>query len=81
MKLQLVRLTGRTNLTLPLERNDRIDERGVLPRLRNTGRLRSRYDVSRRLFNHAKAIKFQLPDDGRFAGARCPGHDEPEHKL
>jgi hypothetical protein len=60
MKLNFYGLGRRSNLPLPLQAGDRINERAIRPRLRNTLCLPQRDYIRGCLFDHAKAFELQL---------------------
>src|SRR6202007_2949633 len=66
VKLDLVRLVRCPQLPLPLQRNNRIHERGMLPRLSDAARVFQSMNVSCRFLDDTKAIKLQLPNNRRL---------------
>ena len=57
MKLNLIGLTRRSKLTVPLQMRDGIDERGIDPGLNRSLGLRGGDDVSSCLFDYAEAVE------------------------
>lgn len=72
VELNLLMLTGRADLAVPLEDRNFIDERGMLPRLDSSADLRGCDYVSSSFFDYAEALQFQLPDDDGFASPGGP---------
>lgn len=60
MKLDSIRLTGRSRQTVPLQLNDGIDEGGVRPGLSRSVRLRGGDDVRRRFFDDTEAVRIAV---------------------
>ena len=58
MKLNLIRLIRRSNLTVPLQMGDSINERGMHPGLNRSLGLRGGDDVSSCLFDYAEPVEF-----------------------
>jgi hypothetical protein len=58
VKLNLIGLTGSSNLSGPLQLGDCINERGVRPGLNQSLGVRHGDDVSSRLFDYAEPVKF-----------------------
>ena len=81
VKLNLVRLIRRSNLAVPLQMSDCIDERGVSPGFNRSLRMRGSDDVSSRLFDYAEPVEFQLTDDRCLPCTRRAGDDEPSHVV
>src|SRR5262245_3755972 len=70
---------GRTNLTVPLQRRDGVDERRIPPRFERSSRVRGGDDVGRRLFDDAEPVELQLADDRGLTCTGRAGDDEPSH--
>jgi hypothetical protein len=58
MKLDLVRLAGRSNLPPSLQFSNRIDERGMFQWFSDAQRLPQSNDISGRLLDDTETIKF-----------------------
>ena len=58
VKLNLVGLIRRSNLTVPLQISDYINERGMRPGLNRSLGLRGGDDVSSCLFDYAEPVEF-----------------------
>ena len=70
VKLNLIRLIGCSNLTVPLHISDFINERGMSPGLNRSLGLRGGDDVSSCLFDYAEPVEFELADDRCLPSAR-----------
>ena len=81
MKLNLVWLIGRSNLAIPLQTRDCIDERRMHPGFKRSLALRGGDNVSRRLFHYAEPIELQLTEDRCFPRARRASEDESSLTL
>ena len=81
VKLNLVGLIRRPNLTVPLQIGDYINERGVQPGLNRSLGLCGGDDVGSRFFDNAEPVEFQLTDDRRFACTWRAGNDESFHVV
>ena len=66
MKLNLIRLIRRSNLTVPLQTRDSIDEPVMHPRLIDSFGIRGRDDIRSRLFHDVEPGEFQLTEDRRL---------------
>ena len=80
VKLNCIRLIRRSNLTVPLQMRDGIDERGMSPKFNRSARMRGGDDVSSSLFDYAEPVEFQLTDDRGLARTRCACDDEPSQR-
>jgi hypothetical protein len=58
VKLKLIGLIRRSNLTVPLQISDYINERGIRPGLNRSSGLRGGDHVGSRLFDYAEPIEF-----------------------
>ena len=58
VKLNLIRLIRRSNLTVPLQTGDGIDERRMSPGFDRTLRMRGGDDVGGCLFDYAEPVEF-----------------------
>ena len=63
VKLDLIWLIRRWNLTVPLQISDYINERGTRPGLNRSLGLRGGEDASSCHFDYAEPIEFQLTED------------------
>src|SRR5262249_23566208 len=81
VKLNLIRLIERSNLTVPLQLRDFINERGMRPGLSGSSGLCVRDDVGRCLFDHAEPDELQLTDDRGLPRAGRAGYNEPSHVV
>jgi hypothetical protein len=81
MKLYRCRRVRRPNLPLSLQISDRINERGVRPRFRDTLRLLQRDNVRSRLFDNAETIQLQLTEYHSFPRAGRPSQYKPFHSV
>jgi hypothetical protein len=57
VKLNVVWLIGRSNLAIPLQIRDCVDERGMLPGFKRSLALRGGDKVRRRLFDYAEPVE------------------------
>jgi len=81
VKLNLIRLIGRSNLTVPLQLRDFINERGMRPGLSGSSGLCVRDDVGCCLFDHAEPDELQLTDDRGLPCTGRAGYNEPSHVV
>jgi len=58
VKLNFIWLIRRSNLTVPLQMSDCIDERGMSPGFNRSLRMRGSDNVSSRLFDYAEPLEF-----------------------
>src|SRR3954452_12982258 len=81
VKLHVVRLIRRANLSIALEMGDRIDERRIPPRFHRSPIARRGDHIRRGLFDDAEAVELELTDDRGLPRAWRAGADEPSHRL
>ena len=79
VKLNVVRLTRRSNLTVPLQLGGYFYERRVRPGLNLSPGVRGGNNVGSSLFHDAESVKFQLTNDRCLSSAGRASDDEPSH--
>jgi len=80
VELNIDRQIGRAEQAISLELCNLVDEGCTLPGFGDTAGLFSGDDVGCCFFDDAEIVKFELADDGGFAGAGCASEDESFHR-